>query len=88
MIDRQIHYWAHMLDESKHASYYEVYMQEHPEDELPVLIDSLIKEFAQALKKDNIKLEKSLKNGQVNVVYLEKLIDKLKTTYYWHRIKA
>ena len=88
MIDRQIHYWAHMLDESKHASYYEVYMQQHPEDELPTLIDSLVKEFAQALKKDHIKLEKSLKNGQVNVVYLEKLIDKLKTTYYWHRIKA
>jgi len=45
-----------MLDESRHASYYEVYMQEHTEDALPRLIDSLIGEFAVCLKKDKIKL--------------------------------
>ncbi len=42
----EIKFWAHMLDESSHASYYDVYMQEHPEDKLPQLIDSLIGEFA------------------------------------------
>ena len=52
MANNQIWQWAHMLDESKHASYYEVYMQEHPEDKLPTLIDSLIEEFAKSLKKD------------------------------------
>ena len=56
MIDNQIHYWAHMLDESRHASYYDVYMQDNPEDQLPHLIDSLIGEFAKSLKKDGIKM--------------------------------
>ena len=36
MSDNQIHYWAHMLDESHHASYYDVYMQENPEDFIDV----------------------------------------------------
>ena len=88
MADNQIHYWAHMLDESHHASYYDVYMQENPEDQLPRLIDSLIGEFAESLKKDGIKMQKCLRNNKVNVVYLEELKNKVKTRYQWDRIKA
>ncbi len=33
--DDPMQFWAHMLDESTHASYYDVYMQEHPEDKMP-----------------------------------------------------
>ena len=84
----QIQYWAHMLDESSHASYYDVYMQEHPEDKLPRLIDSLIAEFAESLHKDNIDLEDCLANGKVNYESLEKLQQKVKSVYYWERIKA
>ena len=88
MSDNQIHYWAHMLDESRHASYYDVYMQENPEDQLPRLIDSLIGEFAKSLKKDGIKIQKCLRNNKVNVVYLEELKNKVKTRYQWDKIKA
>ena len=88
MSDNQIHYWAHMLDESRHASYYDVYMQENPEDQLPRLIDGLIGEFAKSLKKDGIKMQKCLHNNKVNVVYLEELKKKVKTRYQWDRIKA
>lgn len=88
MADNQIHYWAHMLDESRHASYYDVYMQENPEDQLPRLIDSLIGEFSKSLKKDGIKMQKCLHNNKVNVVYLEELKKKVKTRYQWDRIKA
>ena len=88
MADNQIHYWAHMLDESHHASYYDVYMQENPEDQLPRLIDSLIGEFAESLKKDGIKMQKCLRNNKVNIVYLEDLKNKIKTRYQWDRIKA
>lgn len=87
-IDPQIYYWAHMLDESKHASYYEVYMQEHPEDKLETLIDSLIGEFAKSLKKDHINLKKCLSKGKVNVVYLDDMQKKIKTHYVWEKIKA
>ena len=62
-----------MLDESSHASYYDVYMQEHPEDKLPRLIDSLIEEFAESLRKDKIDLEDCLVNGKVSYESLEKL---------------
>ena len=88
MSDNQIHYWAHMLDESRHASYYDVYMQENPEDQLPRLIDGLIGEFAKSLKKDGIKMQKCLHNNKVNVVYLEELKKKVKTRYQWDKIKA
>ena len=88
MIDNQIHYWAHMLDESRHASYYDVYMQENPEDQLPRLIDGLIGEFSKSLKKDGIKMQKCLHNNKVNVVYLEELKKKVKTRYQWDTIKA
>ena len=84
----QIHYWAHMLDESSHASYYDIYMQEHPEDKLPRLIDALIAEFAESLRKDNIDLEDCLTNGKVNYERLEKLQQKVKSVYYWEKIKA
>ena len=88
MKDSQIYYWAHMLDESNHASYYDMYMQENPEDQLPRLIDSLIGEFAESLKKDGIKMQKCLQGNIVNVVYLEELKKKIKTRYQWDRIKA
>lgn len=77
-----------MLDESKHASYYEVYMQEHPEDKLPRLIDNLLGEFADDLRKDGVNLLKCLKNGRMNVVYLDDLQKKIKTKYHWDLIKA
>ena len=88
MIDNQIHYWAHMLDESHHASYYDVYMQDNPEDQLPHLIDSLIGEFAKSLKKDGIKMQKCLRGNKVNNAYLEELEKKVKTRYQWDKIKA
>ena len=88
MIDNQIHYWAHMLDESRHASYYDVYMQDNPEDQLPHLIDSLIGEFAKSLKKDGIKMQKCLRGNKVNNAYLEELEKKVKTRYQWDKIKA
>ena len=72
-VDKQIEFWAHMLDESTHMPYYEMYMQEHPEDKLPTLINALIKEFAADLRKDGIKLQKCLSKGKVNVVYLDNL---------------
>ena len=52
-----------MLDESSHASFYDVYMQEHPEDKLPRLVDSMLEEFADSLKKDNIDLTKGIVDG-------------------------
>lgn len=88
MADNQIHYWAHMLDENYHASYYDVYMQENPEDQLPRLIDSLIGEFAKSLKKDGIKMQKCLRGNKVNIAYLEELEKKVKTRYQWDTIKA
>ena len=83
-----IYFWAHMLDESKHASYYEVYMQEHPEDKMDKLIDSMIAEFADSLKKDKIDLHDCMNNGIVNNVKLMNLQKKLKHHYEWQKIKA
>ena len=86
--DPQIHYWAHMLDESLHASYYDVYMQEHPEDKLPNLIDSLLGEFADDMKKDHIKIEDCLVNGIVNDDKVEEFQKKIKHKYHWELIPA
>ena len=63
VMNNEIYNLAHMLDESSHTSYYDVYMQEHPEDKLQKLIDSLVGEFAEALKKDHIDLKDCLKDG-------------------------
>ncbi len=87
-MDKQIYYWAHMLDESSHASYYDVYMQEHPEDKLPRLVDSLIGEFSKALKKDGIHMQDCFVDGKVDYSIVESMQKKIKTKYYWHRIKA
>lgn len=54
-----------MLDESKHASYYEVYMQEHPEDKEDKLVESLVSEFADCLKKLHINVQDFVANGEV-----------------------
>ena len=40
------------------------------------------------MKKDHINLRKCLRSGKINVVYLEDLKKKIKTTYQWDRIKA
>ena len=84
----EIHYLAHMLDESSHASYYEVYMQEHPEDKLPKLVDSLLEEFAEDLKKDHIDLSDGLISGYATTDSMLAIAEKLKHKYYWERIKA
>ena len=52
------------------------------------MIDSLIEEFAASLKKDGIKVDNCLKNGVVNAVLLDDLCSKVKTKYYWMKIKA
>ena len=84
-----IHYWAHMLDESSHVSYYDMFMKEHPEDRMPQLLDNLIGEFADALKKDHINIEDCLNvEGFVDDRKVEEVQKKIKTKYYWHRIKA
>lgn len=84
----QIQFWTHMLDESKHVSVYQMYMMENPKDKLPTLIDNLIGQFAKDLKKDGLKLENCLKDGYVNDGLIDRLQSKVKTKYYWHRIKA
>lgn len=77
-----------MLDESSHASYYDVFMTEHPEDKMPTLLDTLLGEFAADLKKDNIDARTAVKDGYADQDALEKLADKIKSKYYWRRIKA
>ena len=87
--DKQIQYWAHMLDESKHASYYEVFMQEHPEDELLKLASSLIAEFAESLKKDRINVEDCVAaDGKADFRAIEKMQQKIKHKYIWEKIPA
>lgn len=77
-----------MLDESKHTSVYEMYMLENPKDKLPTLIDSLIGQFAKDMKKDGIKLENCLKDGYLDYDLFDRFQNKIKTKYYWHKIKA
>ena len=84
----EIYYWAHMLDESVHESYYEVYMRQHPEDKLPVLIDTLIGEFAADMKKDNVDFYSLIKNDDLDFKLLDELCDNMKHRYVWDRIKA
>lgn len=89
MQDQQIHYWAHMLDESSHASYYDVYMLEHPEDKQPAIVDSLVQQFAVDLQKDKIDVKDAIgSDGYIDQDALERLADQIKTKYYWRRIKA
>lgn len=83
-----IHYWAHMLDESRHTSYYDVYMQEHPEDQLPRLVDSMLEEFADSLEKDHIDLTKGIVDGYATTDSMMDIAKQLKHKYYWERIKA
>lgn len=87
-MSNQAYYWAHMLDESRHSSYYDVYMQENPSDKLPSLIESLIAEFVSSLRKDHIKFDSCLSNGLVNYAKVEELQKKIKTKYVWEKIKA
>lgn len=86
--ERQIEYWAQLLDESRHTSYYDMYMMEHPEDKKDKLLDELIGEFAKDLKKDHIDLTKCMKNGILNSVYLDDMQKKIKHHYYWQKIDA
>jgi len=49
-----ISYWTKILNESmSKTSYYSMFMQEHPEDEIHSLQNSLVKEFANDLKRNN-----------------------------------
>lgn len=73
-LNNQIYYWAHMLDESKHASYYDVYMLEHPEDNIEKLLPSLLDEFAKCLHKNHIDVNVFLKD---NNWYNHDLIEQL-----------
>ena len=86
--DQMIYYWAHMLDESSHALYYEVYMQQHPEDKLPKLVDTLVGQFAKDLKKDHLDFENCVKNGKVDVTCIDNMQKSIKTKYHWDLIKA
>ena len=89
MQDQQIHYWAHMLDESSHASYYDIYMLEHPEDKQPAIVDSLLQQFAADLQKDKIDVKDAIgTDGYIDQDALEHLADQIKTKYYWRRIRA
>lgn len=81
-------FWAHMLDESSHASYYKVYMAEHPEDKPDTLADSLISQFAEDLKRDKIDLNACVKNGMADMHLVEEMQSKIKHRYVWDRIKA
>ena len=86
--DNLIQYWAHMLDESVRQSYYEVYMMDHPEDKLPTLIDSLIGEFAQDLKKHHFDIGQFIKGGILDDDALDEALDNLDFHYDWNVIKA
>ena len=77
-----------MLDESSHASYYEVYMQEHPEDELRNLIDTMLGEFADDLEKNHIDLRQCVKDGVVQDDIVAKMAERVKYKYYWERIRS
>lgn len=86
--DEQIFYWAHMLDESVHASYYEVYMQQHPEDKEDILVDSMVKQFAQALKRDHIDVKDCVVDGCADEDLIKELQDKIVHRYVWDKIRA
>ena len=77
-----------MLDESSHASYYEVYMQEHPEDDLRKLIDTMLGEFADDLEKDHIDLTLCVKDGFVQDNIVSKMAESVKHKYHWERIRS
>ena len=84
----QVFYWAHMLDETKHQSYYDVYMQANPKDKMPVLIDSMIAEFTDDLKKYGIDPSNCIKNNDIDELKLEEAQKKIAFKYDWGRISA
>lgn len=85
--DKMIQYWAHMIDESRHESYYDMYMIDHPEDKLWNLVEEQIEQFFKCLKKDAIDINECIKDGYFDEHEADRLIPKMKTKYYWHRIK-
>ena len=84
----QIHYWAHMLDETKHQSYYDVYMQANPKDKMPIILDVLVGEFAEDLKKQRFDWLSIQKNGIVHDDLLDEAQANLKFHYNWNLIPA
>lgn len=85
----QIEFWARMLNESSHESYYKMYMAEHPEDKPLPLMKSLAEEFAEDLKKDNIDLNDCLNaKGLADIGVLEKMQASIKHKYKWELIDA
>ena len=87
--DFYIEYWARMLNESSHESYYKMYMIEHPEDKQATLMKSLAKEFADSLKQDHIDLNDCLNlKGLADIGMIEKMQASIKHKYRWNLIKA
>lgn len=85
----RIEFWARMLNESSHKSYYDMYMTEHPEDKPLPLMKSLAEEFAEDLKKDNIDLNGCLNaKGLADISVLEKMQASIKHKYKWELIEA
>ena len=74
--------------EASKTSYYNAYMMAHPEDQLPRLIESLIKEFAADLKKNKLNLESFIVDRQLDYDKLYSALDKLKFRYHWEKISA
>lgn len=84
----EISYLAHMLDETKHQSYYEVYMLQHPKDKQDILLDLLIGEFAKCLKDNHIDVSKLVHRGIVDDDVLEEMQEKIAYKYVWEKIPA
>ena len=85
-MNKQIHYWAHMLDESQHMSYYDLYMREHPDDRLRILVDRLLEEFADSLELDHVDL-KDCDYLDCQSSKFNSIASKIKTKYYWEKMK-
>jgi len=83
-----------LAEKTSNISYYSMFMKEHPNDNLPKLLDSLVSQFASDMKLDNISvngvLEQNIysKNGNINELILDKLSKKMKHRYRWEKISA
>ena len=93
--DRQVQFWAHMLDETKHQSYYDVYMQTNPKDEPAKLVYNLVEEFAADMKKQKFNWNSLVnykhpvaKQHVVNWLYVDEACKNLKYHYHWDLIPA
>ena len=67
-----------MIDESRHESYYDMYMIDHPEDKLWNLVEDMIEQFSKCLKKDGIDINECIKDGYFDEHEADRLIPKMK----------